>query len=362
MDPKTLARPPGGAPAGRPAPPPFGLGDRLPNFRFPDATGAPRDFQAEVTGRPAVLLLAQRLGEGQGAAALAALNEAAPRLAALGAEAFIVAGEPPAALARIALPKDLACLAVHDPDQRMIQILSAGLGTRFILLDANQRALAAPNEPDPRAQLAAIENRLAAWSGRNVPRGPAPVLLVPDVLPHELCDRLIALWESDNREGKVSAGSTDNFYSPDRKKNREHVVQDPELSRLVATYVTRRIGPELAKAFAWDRPYRLESFIVLGYSDERQDFFGRHRDRYLPEHPRRFAMSLNLNDGYEGGELRFPEYSDTLYVPPKGGACLFSCSLLHEALPVTRGRRFTMTTFFLTAEPPAAPGPGPAQR
>ena len=161
-----------------------------------------------------------------------------------------------------------------------------------------------------------------------------------------------------DREGKVSAGSSDNFYSPDRKKNREHVVQDPELSRLVATYVTRRIGPELAKAFAWDRPYRLESFIVLGYSDDRQDFFGRHRDRYLPEHPRRFAMSLNLNDGYEGGELRFPEYSDTLYVPPKGGVCIFSCSLLHEALPVTRGRRLTMTTFFLTAEPPAAPGPG----
>ncbi|HKY95903.1 MAG TPA: 2OG-Fe(II) oxygenase, partial [Kiloniellales bacterium] len=215
-----------------------------------------------------------------------------------------------------------------------------------------QRALAAPGDSDVIAQLAAIESRLAAWSGRNVPRGPAPVLLVPEVLPHELCDRLVALWENDNREGKVSAGSRENFYSPDRKKNREHVVQDPEVLRLVATYVTRRIGPELAKAFAYDRPYRLENFIVLGYNVERQDFFGRHRDRYLPEHPRRFAMSLNLNDGYEGGELRFPEYSDTLYKPDKGMACVFSCSLLHEALPVRSGRRFTMTTFFLAAEPP----------
>jgi predicted 2-oxoglutarate/Fe(II)-dependent dioxygenase YbiX len=27
---------------------------------------------------------------------------------------------------------------------------------------------------------------------------------------------------------------------------------------------------------------------------------------------------------------------------------VFSCSVLHEALPVTRGRRFVLTTFFRT--------------
>jgi len=351
MDPKSLARP--GTPGQRPAPPPFGLGDRLPNFRFPDASGTARDFHAEVTGKPAVLLLAQSLAEGPGAAALAALAAAAPRLAALGAEAFIIAGDAPAALGGVTLP-GLAALAVHDPDGRMIQVLSGRQPARILLLDPNQRVLSAPAGVDPAAQLADVEARLAAWSGSNQPRGPAPVLLVPNVLPPELCDRLVGLWEAENREGKVSAGTRENFYSPGRKKNREHVVQDPEALRLVASYVTRRIGPELAKAFAYDRPYRLENFIVLGYTPERQDFFGRHRDRYLPEHPRRFAMSLNLNDGYEGGELRFPEYSDTLYKPDKGMACIFSCSLLHEALPVRSHRRFTMTTFFLSADPPAA--------
>ena len=34
--------------------------------------------------------------------------------------------------------------------------------------------------------------------------------------------------------------------------------------------------------------------------------------------------------------------------PPTGGAAVFSCSVLHEALPVTRGRRFVLTTFFRT--------------
>jgi len=355
MDPKTLARP-GGPAAARPAPPPFELGDRLPNFHLPDASGRVRDFHAEVSGRPALLLLAERLSEGAGAELLAALRQAAPRFAALGAEAFLLCGDAPPALASLVLPDGLPTLALQDSAQRMTRTLSAGLSARLLLLDANQRALAVPTAADAAQQVAEAEAALLAWRERRRAGGPAPVLSLPDVLPHALCDRLVALWEADNREGKVSAGTRDNFYSPDRKKNREHVVQDPELLRLIAIYVSRRIGPELARVFAYDRPYRLESFIVLGYSDERQDFFGRHRDRYLPEHPRRFAMSLNLNDGYEGGELRFPEYSEERYRPPKGGACVFSCSLLHEALPVTRGRRFTMTTFFLAAEqPPQAP-------
>jgi predicted 2-oxoglutarate/Fe(II)-dependent dioxygenase YbiX len=61
-------------------------------------------------------------------------------------------------------------------------------------------------------------------------------------------------------------------------------------------------------------------------------------------------MTLNLNTGaYEGGELRFPEYGRELYRPEAGGAVIFSCSLLHEALPVTRGKRFAMFTFLTDA-------------
>ncbi|MBL8709410.1 MAG: 2OG-Fe(II) oxygenase, partial [Rhodospirillaceae bacterium] len=61
---------------------------------------------------------------------------------------------------------------------------------------------------------------------------------------------------------------------------------------------------------------------------------------------RRFALTINLNTPeYEGGELVFPEYGPERYSPPAGGAILFSCSLLHEALPVTKGARFTLLSF-----------------
>ena len=50
-------------------------------------------------------------------------------------------------------------------------------------------------------------------------------------------------------------------------------------------------------------------------------------------------MTINLNaDDYEGGDLRFPEFGPRTYRAPTGGAVVFSCSLLHEATPVTRGR------------------------
>ncbi len=332
-------------------PPPFDVGDRLPNFRFPDAKGEVRDFHAEVSGRPSLVLLAPRLGEGP-AALLRAAVAAEAGLAELGMDCFLIGGERGAALPQIERP-GVPALSVTDEDGRMTQLLCAGQPFALLALDANQRTLAVVRGGAVESALAACLAAVRAWHSfageRRPARGPAPVLLLPRVLPAQLCQQLIAMWEASNQEGKVSSGGNDNFYSPDRKKNREHVVTDVEVSGLIARYVSRRIGPDIAKAFVFTQPYRFESFIVLGYSDERQDFFGRHRDRYLADHPRRFAMSLNLNDGYEGGELCFPEYSNDLYCPPVGGACIFSCSLLHEALPVRRGRRFTMTTFFHAA-------------
>jgi predicted 2-oxoglutarate/Fe(II)-dependent dioxygenase YbiX len=58
-----------------------------------------------------------------------------------------------------------------------------------------------------------------------------------------------------------------------------------------------------------------------------------------------FALSLNLNDDYEGGQLRFPEYGNHLYRPDAGAALIFSCAHLHEVLEVTAGRRFVLLSF-----------------
>ncbi len=54
---------------------------------------------------------------------------------------------------------------------------------------------------------------------------------------------------------------------------------------------------------------------------------------------------LFLNDDYEGGDLGFPEFGRRTYRAPKGGAVVFSCSLLHEATPMICGRRYATLPF-----------------
>ena len=57
-----------------------------------------------------------------------------------------------------------------------------------------------------------------------------------------------------------------------------------------------------------------------------------------------FAIFLNP-DEYEGGDVRFPEFGSKTYRATTGGAVVFSCSLLHEVLPMIRGRRFAFLPF-----------------
>jgi predicted 2-oxoglutarate/Fe(II)-dependent dioxygenase YbiX len=63
---------------------------------------------------------------------------------------------------------------------------------------------------------------------------------------------------------------------------------------------------------------------------------------------------LNLNDDYDGGELRFPEYGTDRYRPAAGEALVFSGAHLHEVLPVSRGQRFVLLSFLFGDRPQPA--------
>jgi predicted 2-oxoglutarate/Fe(II)-dependent dioxygenase YbiX len=130
------------------------------------------------------------------------------------------------------------------------------------------------------------------------------------------------------------------------KSRLDHPITDMAVLKSLIGVIGRRLAPELDRAFNFTR-FKFDRFIITCYDAARHDYFRRHRDNQSPStEDRRFALTLNLNtDEYEGGELIFPEYGNHRYSPPAGGAILFSCSLLHEALPVTRGRRFTLLSF-----------------
>ena len=87
--------------------------------------------------------------------------------------------------------------------------------------------------------------------------------------------------------------------------------------------------------------------MISCYDPARGDYFRPHRDNLSPENADRiFALTFNLKtDDYTGGELVFPEYGPNKYRPANGGSVVFSCSLTHEALPASAGRRFALLIF-----------------
>jgi peroxiredoxin/predicted 2-oxoglutarate/Fe(II)-dependent dioxygenase YbiX len=179
----------------------------------------------------------------------------------------------------------------------------------------------------------------------------APALFIPNVLDPALCQHLIQLYEADG--GRDSGfmrqvdGKTVEILDPGFKRRRDLLLEDPALLAHINSLILRRIKPEIEKAYQFSIS-RFERYLVSCYEASDQGFFNRHRDNTTKGTAhRRFAMTLNLNTGeYEGGCLWFPEYGTQLYRPEVGEAVIFSCSMLHEATPVTSGRRFALLSFF----------------
>jgi peroxiredoxin/predicted 2-oxoglutarate/Fe(II)-dependent dioxygenase YbiX len=188
---------------------------------------------------------------------------------------------------------------------------------------------------------------------RNPPRlirHSAPALFIPDVFPPEFCQHLIQLYQEKGgtESGFMQQEAEKATVVVDRevKRRRDVMLTDAVLLEQINTYIWQRVKPEVEKAFQFRMTY-FERYLVACYDDQSQGFFRAHRDNTnIGMAHRRFAMTLNLNDGYEGGCLRFPEYGTDLYCPEPGSAVLFSCSLLHEVTPVTRGTRFALLSFF----------------
>jgi predicted 2-oxoglutarate/Fe(II)-dependent dioxygenase YbiX len=123
----------------------------------------------------------------------------------------------------------------------------------------------------------------------------------------------------------------------------EYIVQDDALQRFIDGRLRRRLSPEIKKAFQMTGLKR-EGYRIAGYEARAGGFLNPHRDNSTPANAhRRFTMTVNLNAGeYEGGELRFREYGKQLYAVERGTAVVWSASLLHEVLPVTKGRRLVL--------------------
>jgi len=182
----------------------------------------------------------------------------------------------------------------------------------------------------------------------------APILILPNVFERSFCRRLMELY--NNQGGSESgfmreqAGNTVGVMDYGFKRRKDFRFDDAaeydELRAQVRARINRRLIPEVQKAFQF-KATRIERYVVSCYEGELGGFFRAHRDNTTKGTAHRmFACTFNLNEEeFEGGDLRFPEFGRKTYRAPTGGVVVFSCSALHEALPVTKGRRYAFLPF-----------------
>lgn len=182
----------------------------------------------------------------------------------------------------------------------------------------------------------------------------APIIVLPNVFEPHLCERLIRLYEENG--GKQSGfmremkGKTVEVHDHRHKSRKDYIIDNQDVINETQLRFRRRVAPEIQKVHQF-AVTRMERYIVSCYAQEDRAHFNAHRDNTTKGTAhRRFAVSVNLNDDFDGGEVSFPEYGSRSFKAPAGGAVIFSCSLLHAVSTVTRGRRYAFLPFLYDDE------------
>ena len=326
------------------------VGELAPGFHAAALDGNPRYAFDTAAGRWIVMLFLGQAGKPEFAPVLASLEENRDLFDDANVCFFGVTIDPAdAAAGRIAhqLPGIRWFL---DYDQAVSKTYGA-LGDDgtyqpyWLLLDRRQRVfLRAPLSDGP--QLLAECRRRA----REPEAMPAPVLVAPRILSPDLCRRLIELHERQGGEEsgfmRDVGGVTRTIVDHHHKRRTDCTIADEALLTALKVSLFHVLRPLVQRAFQFD-PTRIERWIVACYDGAAGGHFRPHRDNTTKGTAhRKFAVTINLNaEEYEGGDLCFPEFGPQTYRAPTGGAVVFSCSLLHEARPVTKGRRYAFLPF-----------------
>lgn len=304
----------------------------------------------EQYGRPVVLILVDAR---TGSSPPAVIGEFIARLhlfAVRDADVLLVVNDNPSGL----WPGGHALIRTIDCGRFLDR---CGVGARdalLLVLDRNLRvALRLRLDERADAVTACLDclDELPHEAPRDVSQ-PAPAIVLPNLLSREVCQSLIRQFESgptiDGEVARIDAAGVARSVVDHRKKHRRDMqlsLYDGQHSHL-QHLLLGRCAPEIAKAFQVSVSHT-DRILVSRY-DEAAGWFRRHRDNTADNVAfRQFALSVNLNtEEYSGGHLLFPEYNDHRYRPPTGGGVIFSTAVLHEAAPVTSGRRYVLLTFF----------------
>ena len=313
------------------------VGDIAPAFRLVATDGEAIEPQSDLVAGHPLLLLFRGVGD------------TAPASASMLAERVTEAGGRAVLVTNVGESGSLdGFQSATDADSAARGGFGAGQDPWLVLIAPNRHiAYLGPDVEPAGAALA----RLSVQATFVHP----PILIVPDVFSRADCRKLINIFAMQGQvfvepgHGTLPAGNSDykqRIPEYGRKDRVDHWIRQPETNAFIDDRLSRRLFPEIQKAFQY-KITRREVYRIGCYQGERGGELHGHRDntKAIVAH-RRFACSVNLNtEEFEGGELRYPEFGNQLYRPETGAAITFSCSLLHEPMHVTKGRRFVLLAF-----------------
>jgi predicted 2-oxoglutarate/Fe(II)-dependent dioxygenase YbiX/peroxiredoxin len=328
-------------------------GDPIPAFSMPILSG-PHDFSSDkLAGRHTLLLFMGSAAHPDCARALALIDEHHGLFDDEISAFFAVTVDQDDFAAQRVTDKSPGRHVLFDFDRALSRTHGAAADTpadgsyrpHWLVMDPALRVIGRFPLAQGQVAIQAFVRALTAPQ----PEIGAPVLTVPHVLEPDYRQALIAYYEtnggSDSGFMRELDGKTVGVSDHRFKRRSDCMIDDPALQAALNHRVIRRLTPAIRRAFQFEAT-RIERHIVACYDGTTGGFFAAHRDNTTPATAhRRFAVTINLNDEFEGGELRFPEFGRRSYRAPAGSAIVFACGLLHEALPVRSGTRYATLPF-----------------
>ncbi|NHN86889.1 2OG-Fe(II) oxygenase [Acetobacter musti] len=242
----------------------------------------------------------------------------------------------------------LSDVILIDEDRKVRELYGFSAGQcALVLVDPllRVRDIVTPEIPDAAFRLIRGLNPVGCQDDR-----PVPALILDRVLESDVCAALIRYFHAQpaisspvltqTPYGRPMAATDRSF-----KRRFDRPLKNRALVGVLQDRIIRRVVPEIGKVFQCVVT-GMDRMLVACYDSSDQGCFGAHRDNTINgARHRLFAISLNLNDDFEGGDLWFPEFSTRGFKPSAGGAVIFSCALLHAVRPVTQGRRYACLPF-----------------
>jgi peroxiredoxin len=332
------------------------LGDPVPWFGLPVLTGGSFDLQASA-GRWVVLSFVGSLADPR---AIAEVGELMHLSTSFSEDHLVVAcvytGQP-SQTDHLAAISSATLSFLADPDGAVSRSFGAEGMPRTVILDSMLRSIADIAWDHPQGHANMVRNILQSLPAVDDSAGVplfAPALMVPRVFSFDICDFLIRFYET---QGAVDSGFQFDIDGKSvtlsnwrLKRRSDAVVGVPEVRELIRDHIVRRLIGPIEQYFQF-KATRMDRYVVACYDSEVGAHFHRHRDNInAGAQHRRFALSINLNKDFEGGDLLFPEFGRRTYRPSEGGALVFSCGALHQVTPVTKGKRYAFLAFMYGEE------------